>query len=645
MKKIFLLVSYSLFFIAAFAQNATIPVGENLVIDGIPPLSSSLVNEVKNYNESRSAAFVSWHPVKKEMMITTRFANSAQLHYVKFPGGDRKQITFFEEPISSANFEPKSGKYFLFLKDTDGNEFRQIYRFDLQTKKSVLLTDGKKSQNGNILWNKKGNRIAFTTTQRNGKDRDFCIMDPLNPRNENRIIENSGGGWSIIDWNNSDNQLLIGEYASITESKLYLLDLKTGSKTKILPLNDASATYNGIGFSKDNKGFYLITNLNNEFNRLAYYNLSTQKLKYITSAIPWDVENVDISKDGKSVAFVTNENGLSKLYILNTTTQLYKPVSAIPVGVLDNILWSPDSKSIGFTLGRYNSSADVYEYNTITKTITRWTESELGGIDASALQEPKLITWKSFDNLAISGYLYKAAPSFTGKRPVIINIHGGPESQSRPGFLGRSNYYLNELGVSIIYPNVRGSEGYGKTFLELDNGRLRENSVKDIGALIDWISLQPDLDKDRILVTGGSYGGYMSLAVSYLMSDKIRCAIDIVGISNFNTFLKNTESYRRDLRRAEYGNEQDSAMAAFFEEISPLNHTDKIKKPLFIIQGANDPRVPYTEATQMKDKIKLQGGTVWFLMANDEGHGFRKKKNADFQFYATIEFIKKYLID
>jgi dipeptidyl aminopeptidase/acylaminoacyl peptidase len=293
----------------------------------------------------------------------------------------------------------------------------------------------------------------------------------------------------------------------------------------------------------------------------------------------------------------------------------------------------------------FNASADVFEFNTITKELIRWTESELGGMDVSTLQEPQLISWKSFDGKLISGYLYKASSKFTGKRPVIIDIHGGPEGQFHPVFLGRSNYYLNELGISIIFPNVRGSSGYGKTFVDLDNGMKREESVKDIGTLIDWISQQPDLDQERIMVTGGSYGGYMTLAVSYLLSDKIRCSIDIVGISNFNTFLKNTEAYRRDLRRVEYGDERDPKMAAYFEAIAPANHTDKIKKPLFIVQGGNDPRVPLSESIQMKDKIKQSGGTVWFLMAKNEGHGFRKKNNADFQFYSTIEFIKQFLLN
>jgi len=345
------------------------------------------------------------------------------------------------------------------------------------------------------------------------------------------------------------------------------------------------------------------------------------------------------------LAFVSNENGMSKLYLLEVATQKYQPVSGIPSGLIEGYNWTANSKSMGLTLSTFNASSDVFEYVLATKKLIRWTESELGGMDISGMQEPELITWNSFDGKQISGYLYKASSKFEGKRPVIISIHGGPEGQSRPGFQGRLNYYLNELGISIIYPNVRGSTGYGKTFVDLDNGYNREESVVDIGALLDWISKQSGLDKDRVMVMGGSYGGYMSLAVSVLYADKIRCAIDVVGISNFNTFLKNTEAYRRDLRRVEYGDERDPKMAEFFEKISPLNNANQIKKPLFIVQGGNDPRVPASEAVQMKDKIKENGGTVWFLMAKDEGHGFRKKSNIDYQFYATIEFIKKYLIN
>jgi dipeptidyl aminopeptidase/acylaminoacyl peptidase len=326
-------------------------------------------------------------------------------------------------------------------------------------------------------------------------------------------------------------------------------------------------------------------------------------------------------------------------------TNKYSPVQSIPAGVIGGLSWHNDNNQLAVTINSARSTSDIYVLNSITGKTVRWTESELGGLNANELSESMLIKWKSFDGVEISGFYFKPASKFTGKRPVIINIHGGPEGQSLPTFQGRNNFALNELGVAMIYPNVRGSVGFGKSFVKLDNGILRENSVKDIGALLDWVAQQPDLDPNRVMIMGGSYGGYMTLAVATHYNDRIRCAVDIVGISNFNTFLKNTESYRRDLRRVEYGDERDPKISEFFEKISPLNNASKITKPLFIIQGGNDPRVPRTEAVQMKEIVKKNGSPVWYLEAKDEGHGFRKKNNVDFQFYSTILFMKEFLLN
>jgi len=626
------------------AQQGTIPVTDNLVVEGIPPLPLSIAEEVRSYTEGRGASMAAWHPKEREMLISTRFGNSNQLHRVSAPGAARTQITFFAEPVGGATYEPNGGRYFLFTKDQGGNEFGQIFRFDADGK-TTMLTDGGRSQNGGMRWSRDGQRIAYSSTMRNGKDRDIRVMDPRDPSTDKVVKENIGGGWGVVDWSSDDKQLLIGEYISVNESRIHLVDLGTGATSRVLPRKDGRSTYRPIGFAPDGRGIFLTSNSGAEFNRLCYYDLIARKLTTITADIPWDVAGTDMSKDGRRMAFTTNENGLGKLYILDTSTLKYTEAKGLPVGLIGGIEWSPDGGSIGLTITTYDSSSDAYEYVVGTSELVRWTTSENGGMDVSGLRAPELITWKSFDGLDIGGYLYRPAAKFTGKRPVIISIHGGPEGQSRPSFQGRNNYFLNELGAAMIYPNVRGSSGYGKTFLDLDNGYKREESVKDIGALLDWIATQPDLDADRILVMGGSYGGYMTLAVSVHYADRIRCAIDIVGISNFVTFLKNTEDYRRDLRRVEYGDERDPKMAAFLESISPLNHVEKISKPLFIIQGGNDPRVPASEAVQMKERIQANGGTVWFLMANDEGHGFRKKGNQDFQFYAMVQFMRDYLLE
>jgi dipeptidyl aminopeptidase/acylaminoacyl peptidase len=628
----------------SIAQDTVRPSG-NLIVEGIPAIPASIMEEVQRYSEFRSAAFCDWNPRKKEMIISTRFGNTPQLHLVKEPLAARKQLTFYNEPITNAVYEPVNGDYFLFTKDKGGNEFSQIYRYDLASGKITLLTDGKRSQNGGIVWNNKGTQIAYTSTSRNGSDRDIYVMNPKDTSSNKLLLQLEGGGWSVLDWSPDDKQFLVQEYISANESHFWLADAATGTKAELTLRSETKVAYGNALFSKDGKGIYFTTDKDNEFSRLAFMDLATKNISYITTNINWDVEAFDLSKDGKRLAFITNEAGESKLYLQIISTAKSFVIRNLGRGVYTGLAFHKNSNQLALTVNSAQSPSDVYVISTSNGKTERWTESETGGIITSELTFPKLVKWKSFDKKDISGFYYKPPAKFTGKRPVIINIHGGPEGQSLPIFQGANNYYLNELGVAIIYPNVRGSSGYGKTFLAADNGIKREESVRDIGALLDWIAEQPDLDKERIMITGGSYGGYMTLAVATNYSDRIRCAVDIVGVSNFNTFLKNTESYRRDLRRAEYGDERDSTISAFFEKIAPVNNAEKITKPLFIVQGGNDPRVPRTEAVQMADKVRSSGGVLWYLEATDEGHGFRKKNNVDFQRYATVLFIKNYLLD
>jgi len=357
------------------------------------------------------------------------------------------------------------------------------------------------------------------------------------------------------------------------------------------------------------------------------------------------VDEFELSNDGKTLAFVANEDGVGKLYLMDTATRKYHPVRGVLTGEVSGLRFHENNVELGFAVNSATSPSDVYSLNVSTGKIERWTFSETGGLNTTTFSKPQLIKWKTFDSKTISGFLYAPdAKKFPGKRPVIVNIHGGPEGQFRPGFLGRNNYYLNELGVALVFPNVRGSTGYGKTFLKLDNGMNRDHTHKDIGALLDWIQQNPDLDAGKIMITGGSYGGYMTWAVAYEYSDRICCSLPIVGPSNLVTLLEHTEAYRRDLRRVEYGDERDPKMREYLERTAPLNNSEKIKKPVFAAVGKNDPRVPWTESRQMLDKLKGNGITTWFLMANDEGHGYAKKKNQDFLFYATAMFVRQFLL-
>ena len=624
---------------------AVIAPGENLLADGLPPIPAALAGDVRRYTESRSAGLADWHPQRRELLISTRFGNTNQLHVVQSPGGARSQITFFDEPIGGGTYEPKTGRYLVFGRDVGGNEFNQLYRLDLADGKVTLLTDGGRSQNGGVNWSTAGDRIAYGSTRRNGADRDIYIMDPTTPASDRRLMEVSGGGWGVADWSPDDRQLLVFEFLSVNSSKIWLVDAATGAKSLLTPADADTVSYGSATFSSDGKGVYLTTDKGTEFRSLAYMDLATKAMTPIPTGTNWEVDGFEMSPDGKLIAFVTNEAGISKLRLLEVATRRVRGVVAnVPTGVTGNLVWHRNSRELAFSLSSARSTSDVYSLDVQTGAVVRWTVSEMGGIVAADLSEPTLISWKSFDGLEITGFYYKPPARFNGPRPVMINIHGGPEGQSRPGFLGRTNYYLNELGIAIISPNVRGSTGYGKKFVKLDNGMKRLDSVKDIGALLDWIGRQPELDASKIMVTGGSYGGYMTLAVATMYNDRIACALDVVGISNFVTFLQNTGSYRRDLRRVEYGDERDPAMREFFERTAPLNNAAQITKPLFVVQGANDPRVPRTESEQMVARIKQNGGPVWYLVGKDEGHGFRKKSNIDFQFYSTVMFMRRFLL-
>ncbi len=628
--------------LAVALASAQVP--DNLVTENIPSFTSELRADVGRYLEFRGATFSSWHPQRREMLVVTRFADTPQLHLVKTPGGARRQLTFLPEPVAGGLFRPKTGGCFVFAQDAGGGEFFQLYRYDLADGKITRLTDGK-SRNTGAHWSRSGQQLAYTSTRRNGKDNDIYAMDPAKPASDRLLLQVNSGGWGVADWSADETKLLLEEYVSANESFIHLLDLKTGTKELLTPKGAEKVAWSGAKFARAGKTFFSTTDHGAEFQRLVEVQVATKTHRVLTVSIPWDVEQFELSPDGSTLAFITNEDGVGVLHLMDAQTGRELKPPKLPLGVLSGLDWHENSRDLAFILSAAKSPSDAWSLDVKTGKLERWTESETGGLNPENFVEPQLVKLKSFDGLPISAFLYRPDPKkFPGPRPVIINIHGGPESQSRPIFQARNNFYSAELGVAILYPNVRGSSGYGKTFLALDNGFKREDTVRDIGAILDWIKRDPALDPARVAVAGGSYGGYMSLASMTHFSDRLRCGVDVVGISSFLTFLKNTQDYRRDLRRVEYGDERDPAMAAFLEKISPLTDVKKITRPLFVVQGQNDPRVPVTEAEQMVKAIRGNGGPVWYLMAKDEGHGFAKKKNADFQFLAQILFYREHLL-
>ncbi len=613
------------------AQEATIAPPENIVADGVPNVAAAMGETAGRYSENRSAFPADWNPQRREMIIGTRFANTYQAHLVKMPGGARQQLTFYPEPVYGGSFHPKGGDYMVFAKDVGGGEWYQFFRYDFSSGESTLLTDGK-SRNTSAQWSNGGDWIAYVSSRRNGEDLDLWAMNPADRKTDHLVIQLKGGGWEPQDWSPDDKKILLVEGISVNETYLWTVDPATGEKKELTPRKtNEQVAYSNARFSKDGKGVYFTSDKDSEFQRLMYMDLESKQTKVLTANIPWDLDEFALSQDGKRIAFVSNEEGLSALHLLDTSTKKELPVPKLPVGLVSGLIWHRNGRDLAFGISSASSPGDAYSLDVTTGKLERWTISETA-VKTDAFPEPELVRWKSFDGRMISGFLYRPPAKFTGKRPVLIEIHGGPEGQSRPDFLGRYNYYLNELGIAVILPNVRGSTGYGKAFTKLDNGFLREGTYKDINALLDWIGTRPDMDSGRVAVTGGSYGGHMTLAVSTFYSGRIRCSIDVVGPSNLVTFLEHTEAYRRDLRRVEYGDERDPKMREFLERIAPMNNVEKIKKPMMVVAGKNDPRV------------KKQGTPVWYVMARDEGHGFQKKANADYQFYTTVEFLQEYLL-
>lgn len=621
----------------------------NVVLEDVPEIPADIREALIRYQNTRSAGLAGWSADGESIFISTRFAEVNQLHRVDRPGGARHQLTWFDEPIGGVARRPGHSTL-AFLMDEGGSEFAQIYLFDPATASQQMISDGK-SRNQGLRWSNDGRYLAFTSTRRDGRSNDIWLFDFASTASEPRLVLEAadGSAWGAADFSPDGTRLLVQQYISINDARVHVLDLESGALSLLAGGGDSPSANFAQAFSADGSAVFFGTDAGSEFTQLARIELDEPRTRTIlTPEIDWSVQGLALNHRRDSGVFSVNEGGINRLYRFDPASGSHNRIESIPEGLIGGLEFSPDDSMLGLVVNNARSPSDVYVLDWADGALQRWTYSEVGGLDPEGFAMPELIDYPTFDAVdgqprRIPAFVYR--PEGAGPHPVIISIHGGPESQARPGFSSTYQLWIDHLGAAVIVPNVRGSSGYGKSYLKLDNGMLREDSVKDIGALLDWIATQPDLDASRVAVYGGSYGGYMVLASAVHYSDRLKAAVDIVGISSFVTFLENTQDYRRDLRRPEYGDERDPEMRAHLEKISPLNHVEKIRVPMFVVQGNNDPRVPVTEAEQMVAALRAQGSPVWYMNALNEGHGFRKKENRDLFAEATILFLERYLLE
>ena len=635
------------------AQEKTVQAPPSLTTEGIPPIPQSIADGLAKYGQFRQAQMIAWHPTKRQVLITTALGQSPQLYLVDGPGRDRHQLTWYDgrgvQVLISASFDPADPNSFVFQYDPDGSELRPLYRYDMTTGEITLVTASKTRYPH--VWSRQGKWLAYDSAERNGKDRDIYVIQPSDPKTRRKLAD-FDGPYGPVDWTPDGNTILADEVISNTETYLWLVDVKTGAKKALTPHEGEKAAWFFPHFSADGRKVYVLSDRQGGEWRAWRCDVANCTWSAVT---PEGVRaefssagngGLELSPDGTLAAVVIDRGSASELQLIDTTTLKARVVQTPVRGVISQLHWRAGSRELGFTLASLKSQGDVYSVDASLGSVTRWTTSETS-FNPDVLPPPEVVEWKSFDGTAISGILYRPAVRFTGPRPVLVNIHGGPDNVERARWQGRSNYLLNELGIAVLFPNVRGSAGFGRKFVQMDDGKLREGAIKDIGAALDWIAARPDLDKSRVMLTGASYGGWLALEAGIYYNDRIRGVIEGAGQTDFVTYLENTDPARQQNRREEFGDERDPQMRAFLTSISPVARAKDMKKPTFILHPGKDIRVPVSQARELLAALKANNAPVWYAEFADAIHdGFpNTAANGNWMLSAWVAFMKAYLLN
>ena len=594
--------------------------------------------DVERYLQIRAASGADLAPdgTLAFLMDTT---GTRQVWTVSEPGGWPTQHTFYDESVSYVAWSPER-RELAFGMDEGGNERTQLYRLDPETGRVHELTatpDAKHRWGG---WSNDGEQIAFASNRRAGDVFDVYVQGRDEQGEEAELVHEGDGWLSVVGWGPDDDRLLVRRAHSLFDQDLYLLDLETGDYRHLTP-HDGQARFDSAEWGPDGESVYLVTDRDTDRLQLARLEVATGTLSTVVADADWNVDGVTVEEGGQLV-YSKNVDGYTEL----TAGKLVGPASveplaepALPPGTASGVSFGPDGERFAVSVSGRTVNQNCFLVETATGDAERWTHAGTAGIPQETFVEPELVHYPTFDGREIPAFFSTPNADSEGL-PVVVDVHGGPESQRRPSF-GAVKQYLLANGYAVFEPNVRGSAGYGREYASLDDVEKRMDAVKDLRAGAEWLHDHPSVDQDRIALMGGSYGGFMVLAGLTEYPSLWAAGVDIVGIANFVTFLENTGDWRQSLREAEYGSLADDR--EFLESISPINNADQIDAPLFVLHGENDPRVPVGEAEQIVSEVRDQGVPVQKLIFDDEGHGFAKRDNQIEAYRAVVGFLGEHV--
>jgi dipeptidyl aminopeptidase/acylaminoacyl peptidase len=556
--------------------------------------------------------------------------------YRLLPSGWPYQMTVFEDGIDFYKMSP-SGRMAVFGASRGGSEQSDLFLIDVESGVVNALKRAEDVRHGSPHWSPDETRVYFTSNEDN--PRYFYVYSIDVGSREVKSIWRNDGWNSIEDVSADGGSLLVSYWISNTNSDLYLVDVTSGNET-LLTKHDGDYVFDYGRISPDGKTVYLVTNMNAEgLMRVARMDIAGRDIEFLNAGSPWETEEMDMSPDGRWLAWVENVDGYGVLYTLDLSSGKTAELGQLR-GIVSSVDLSGEDRAV-FVFSSPARPPDIWAYDLTSGSLDQVTFSTFAGIDLSLFVEPQLIRYKSFDGLEVSAFLY-LPPGWNGEAiPFVIHAHGGPEGQFRPDFV-RHFQYLVLNGYGVLAPNIRGSSGYGREYIMMDDYKKRKDSVRDIYEAARWLVDSGYSEFGRIAIKGASYGGYMTLAAMAEYPEVFGAGIDHIGIANFVTFLTNTKDYRRALRESEYGPLTDEA---FLTEISPLTNADRIKAPLLVVHGENDSRVPVDEARQIAEAVRYQGGVAELLIFPDEGHGIAKLSNRLTYYRRMVEFLDEHLKD